>query len=208
MSKCVFIVEILKSRCNFLRLWGSTCSKKRLTGRSFFQNSGSQGPGRVSPSGSSRTVSALEPFFHVFLSLNGVFIVQLNYHIKASVKLIEFVKENQIIPWQLQGVYFFTNTVLQKSQKHTVVMKNRINTIGKKMHTLVKKNTPRCHKIRQECGFTQKVAFYDIYIIVFSTPLLHIGRKVRLMLPNTYQEIYDTHTCLNFSKTCQNVHLQ
>ena len=23
------------------------------------------------------------------------------------------------------------------------------------------------------------------------------------MLPNTYQEIYDTHTCLNFSKTCQ-----
>ena len=28
---------------------------------------------------------------------------------KASVKLIEFVRENQIIPWQ--GVYFFTNTV-------------------------------------------------------------------------------------------------
>ena len=25
------------------------------------------------------------------------------------------------------------------------------------------------------------------------------------MLPNTYQEIYDTQTCLNFSKTCQNV---
>ena len=29
---------------------------------------------------------------------------------------------------------------------------------------------------------------------------MHIGRKVRLMLPNTYQEIYDTHTCLNFYK--------
>ena len=59
--------------------------------------------------------SALEPFFHVFLSLNRVFIVWLNYHIKASVKLIEFVRENQlqIIPWQ--GVTFFTNTVLQKS---------------------------------------------------------------------------------------------
>ena len=26
--------------------------------------------------------SALEPFLYVFLSLNGVFIVQLNYHIK------------------------------------------------------------------------------------------------------------------------------
>ena len=50
-----------------------------------------------------------------------------------------FVRENQIIPWQ--GVYFFTNTVLQKSYKHTVVMKNMINTmvIGTKMHTLEKK---------------------------------------------------------------------
>jgi len=47
-----------------------------------------------------------------------------------------FDRENQIIPWQ--GVYFFTNTVLQKSQQHTVVMKNMINTIGKKIHTLVK----------------------------------------------------------------------
>ena len=57
--------------------------------------------------------SALEPFFHVFLRLNGAFIVKLNYHIKASVKFMTFVRENQIIPWQ--GVYFFTNTVLQKS---------------------------------------------------------------------------------------------
>ena len=55
--------------------------------------------------------SALEPFFHVFLRLNGALIV--NYHIKASVKLVTFDRENQIIPWQ--GVYFFTNTVLQKS---------------------------------------------------------------------------------------------
>ena len=111
MSKCVFILEILKSRCNFITLWGSTCSKKRLAGRSFFQNSGSKGPGRVSPGGSFRAVP-LSRFF-MFFCLNGVFIVQLNYHIKASVKLIEFVRENQIIPWQ--GVYFFTNTVLQKS---------------------------------------------------------------------------------------------
>ena len=33
------------------------------------------------------------------------------YHIKASVKLVTFGREKQIIPWQ--GVYFFTNTVLQ-----------------------------------------------------------------------------------------------
>ena len=84
-------------------------------------------------------------------------------------------------------------------------MKNMINTIGKKMHTLVKKNTPRCHKIRQECGFTQKVAFYYISLCFLPHSFVHIGREVRLMLPNTYQEIYDTHTCLNFSKTCQNV---
>ena len=49
--------------------------------------------------------SALEPFFHVFLSLNGVFIVELNYHIKASVKLIEFVRKNQIIPWFYQHCF-------------------------------------------------------------------------------------------------------
>ena len=47
------------------------------------------------------------------------------------------------------------------------------NTIGKNTHTLVKENTPRYHKIRQQCGFTQKVAFF-LYIIaiVFSSPLL------------------------------------
>ena len=129
MSKCVFIVEILKSRCNFLTLWGSTCSKKKVGWEVIFSELGFAGSGARKPRREFEG-SALEPFFHVFLSLNynGVFIVQLqltlNYHIKASVKLIEFVKENQIIPWQ--GVYFFTNTVLQKSQKHTVVMKNMI----------------------------------------------------------------------------------
>ena len=60
--------------------------------------------------------SALEPFFHVFLRLNGALIVELNYHIKkASVKLVTFDRENQIIPRPWQGVYFFTNNVLQKS---------------------------------------------------------------------------------------------
>ena len=104
--------------------------------------------------------SALEPFFHVtvFLRLNGASIVQLNYHIKASVKLVTFDRENQIIPWQ--GVYFFTNTVLQKLQEHTVAMKNMINTTGKIIHTLVKENTPRRHKIRRECGFTLKFTFF------------------------------------------------
>ena len=43
------------------------------------------------------------------------------------------------------------------------------NTIGKKTHTLVKENTPHHHKIRQECGFIQKVAFFWISLIVFSS---------------------------------------
>ena len=80
-----------------------------------------------------------------------------------------------------------------------------INTIGKKIHTLVKENTPCCHKIRQECGFTKNVAFFYISLWFLPHCCENICREVRLMLPNTYQELYDTHTCLNFSKTCQNV---
>ena len=80
-------------------------------------------------------------------------------------------------------------------------MKNMINTIGKKMHTLVKKNTPRalCHKIRQKCGFTQKVAFYyrSLCFLPHCRRHANIGRQVRLIPPNTYQKMYDTHTCLN-----------
>ena len=126
--------------------------------------------------------------------------MSLNYHIKASVKLVTFDRENQIIPWQ--GVYFFTNTVLQKSYEHTVVMKNMINTIGKIIHALVKENTPHCHKIRRECGFTQKFTFFyryrSISLCFLPYCCANIGREVRLMLPNAYQEIYETHTCLNF----------
>ena len=75
-----------------------------------------------------------------------------------------------------------------------------INTIGKKIHTLAKENTPRFHKIRhaQKCGFTQKVAFFYISLCFLPHCCANICREVRLMLPNTYQEIYDTHTCLNF----------
>ena len=78
-----------------------------------------------------------------------------------------------------------------------------INNIGKKIHTLVKENTPRCHKIRQECicGVTQKVAFFYISLCFLPHCCANTCMEVRLMLPNTYQEICDTHTCLNFSKT-------
>ena len=67
-----------------------------------------------------------------------------------------------------------------------------INTIGKKIHTLVKENTPRCHKISQECGFTENVAFFYISLCFLPHSCANIGQEVRLILPNTYayQEIY------------------
>ena len=82
-----------------------------------------------------------------------------------------------------------------------------INTIGKKIHTLIKENTPRCHKIRLEFGFTQKFAFFYISLCFLPHCSANIGREVRLMLPNTYvyQEKNDPHTSHKFSKTCQNV---
>ena len=92
MSKCVFIGEILKCRCNFLTLWGSTCSKKKVGWEFIFSELGFAGSGARKPRQEFES-SALEPIFHVFLSLIGVFIVWLNYHIKASVKLVEFVRE-------------------------------------------------------------------------------------------------------------------
>ena len=80
-------------------------------------------------------------------------------------------------------------------------MKNMINTIGKIIHTLVKENTPRRHKIKArilECGFSQKFTFFYRSLCFLPYCCANIGREVRLMLPNTYQEIFDTHTCLNF----------
>ena len=65
-----------KSRCNFLTLLWSTCSKKKVGWEVIFSELGFAGLG----SGARKPRrefegSALEPFFHVFLSLNGVFIV-------------------------------------------------------------------------------------------------------------------------------------
>ena len=73
MSKCVFIVEIIKSRCNFLTLWGVNAAKK-VGWEVIFSELGFAGSGARKPRREFEG-SALEPFFHVFLSVNGVFIV-------------------------------------------------------------------------------------------------------------------------------------
>ena len=74
------------------------------------------------------------------------------------------------------------------------------NTIGKKTHTLVKKNTPSCHKIGQQCGFTQNASFFSVVLCFHPHCQANIGRQVRLIPPNTYQEIYDTIHALIFEK--------
>ena len=72
-------------------------------------------------------------------------------------------------------------------------MKNMINTIGKKIHTLVKENTPRRHKIRREWGFTQKFTFSFISLCFLPHCCVNIGREVGLMLP-THTKKYMTPT--------------
>ena len=56
-------------------------------------------------------------------------------------------------------------------------MKVLINTIGKKIHTLVKENTPCLHKIRLECGFIQRPHFSLYYCVFFPTIMqILVGR--------------------------------
>ena len=73
MSKCVFMQNMLKAGVNSLHVWGSTHSKNKLAERSFFQNLGSQGSGRISPGGSSR--AAPLTFFAACSDSSGASIV-------------------------------------------------------------------------------------------------------------------------------------
>ena len=104
---------------------------------------GLQGPGRVSTGGSLR--AAPSTFFAAYSEASGGFNCVSKVLLKSQCKNYGIWK-GKIKPHLGKGVHFFTNTVLQKSEKHNVVMKVRINTIGKKIHTLVKENTPCCHK--------------------------------------------------------------
>ena len=76
MSKCVFVLEILKSRCNFLTLLGEYVymQQKKVGWEVIFSELGFAGSGARKPRREFEG-SALEPFFHVFLRLNGAFIV-------------------------------------------------------------------------------------------------------------------------------------
>ena len=89
---------------------------------------------------------------------------------------------------------FFTNTKIIETKCFDEIHDK--NHWYKNTHTLVKENTPCCLKVRhvQECGFTQKVAFFCLSKCFLPCCCTNIGMEVRLMLANTYQEIYDIHT--------------
>ena len=63
--------------------------QKKLAGRSFFSKVGLAGSRARKPRQEFEG-SALEPFFHVVLRLNGALIVQLRDRIKASVTIMAF----------------------------------------------------------------------------------------------------------------------
>ena len=72
MSKCVLMLDRLKSQCKLIILWRSTCSKKKLPSRSFFSKLGLAGSGYVIPATREFKGSALGQIFYVVLRLNGL----------------------------------------------------------------------------------------------------------------------------------------
>ena len=72
---CVYARHVKKAGVNSLCFLGSTHSKNKLAGRSFFQNLGSQGPGRVSPGGSLIMRAAPSTFFAACSEASGASIV-------------------------------------------------------------------------------------------------------------------------------------
>ena len=87
-------------------------------------------------------------------------------------------------------------------------MKVRINTIGKKKHTLVKENTPCCHKIRQECGFTQKRPHFSLFYCVFfpmaTVMQTLVGRLDSYLLTHTKKYMTPIHALIfeKYVKIC------
>ena len=124
------------------------------------------------------------------------------------VEKCEHLSETTFSPYFYDGVVCFLlpKSVFFYQHCFTIIIdtyccdENMINTIGKIIHTLVKENTPRRHKIRWECGFTQKFTFFyrSLCFLPYCNSCVNIGREVKLIIRNTYHKIFDTHTCLNF----------
>ena len=74
MSKCVFMQDMLKSRCKFVTFLGKYAQQKKVGWEVIFSELGFAGSGAHKPRREFEG-SALEPFFHVLLRLNGALIV-------------------------------------------------------------------------------------------------------------------------------------
>ena len=74
MSKCVFILDVLKNWCNFGTLFGKYVQQKKVGWEVIFSELGPAGSRGRKPRREFED-SALEQFFHVFLRLNGASIV-------------------------------------------------------------------------------------------------------------------------------------
>ena len=70
-----------------------------------------------------------------------------------------------------------------------------INTTstGKKIHTLVKENTPHGHKKRQECGFTQCVFFPTVVRIFVERLILCFLTHTKKYLTPIHALIFEKH---------------
>ena len=74
MSKCVFVLDVSKSQCNFITLLGKYVQQKKVDWEVIFSELGFEGSGARKPRREFEG-SALEPFFHVFLRLSRALIV-------------------------------------------------------------------------------------------------------------------------------------
>ena len=106
-----------KAGVNLLRFWGSTHSKNKLAGRSFFQNLGSQGPGRVSPGGSSR--AAPSTFFAACSEASGGFNCVSKVLLKSQCKKYGIWK-GKIKP-HLGKVCIFLPTLFYKNHRNIML---------------------------------------------------------------------------------------
>ena len=74
VKMCVFILDTGKSRCNFITFLGKYTQQKKVGWEVIFSDLGFAGSGARKPRREFEG-SALEPFFYVFLRLNGASIV-------------------------------------------------------------------------------------------------------------------------------------
>ena len=118
MAKCVFMEDMLKSQCKFVALSGKYAQQKQVgCGRSFFQNLGSQGLGRVSPGGSSR--AAPLTFFAACSEASGGFNCASKVLLKSQCKIYDIWK-GKIKP-HLGKVCIFLPTLFYKNHRNIML---------------------------------------------------------------------------------------